>query len=123
MDLIRDVLDNQIVDREGRNMGRVDGIVGELRPGQPVRVACIELGPPTLAGRLHPRLGEWVEKRMPSLCIRVSFPSLAGRCPISIQALSKMSKMLPMSSMPINCRKPHGVTAATLTSVVRITPP
>src|SRR5437867_12251005 len=67
MDLIRDVLDNQVVDRNGRNMGRVDGIIGELRPGQPVRVAFMEMGPPTLAGRLHPKLGKWVDKRMPKV--------------------------------------------------------
>ena len=33
INLIRDVLDNQLVDRDGRRMGRVDGIVAELREG------------------------------------------------------------------------------------------
>lgn len=60
MDIIRDVLDNQIVDRNQRNMGKVDGIVMELRDGEPPRLAYIEVGVTTLAGRLNPRLASWV---------------------------------------------------------------
>lgn len=61
MDVIRDVLDNQLVDRNQRKMGKVDGIVVELRDdGQPPRLAYIEVGMPTLARRLHPRLQRWI---------------------------------------------------------------
>lgn len=60
MDLIRDVLDNQIVDRNQRQMGKVDGIVIECKDGEPPRVAYLEVGIPTLARRLHPRLQRWV---------------------------------------------------------------
>lgn len=60
MDVIRDVLDNQIVDRNQRKMGKVDGIIAELRDGQPPRLAYLETGATTLAGRLHPRLQRWV---------------------------------------------------------------
>lgn len=60
MDLIRDVLDNQIVDRNQRKMGKVDGIVIELRDGEPPRLAYLEVGMPTLARRVHPRLQHWV---------------------------------------------------------------
>lgn len=60
MDVIRDVLDQQLVDRNNFKMGRVDGIVMELRDGQPPRLAYIEVGMPTLARRLHPRLERWV---------------------------------------------------------------
>jgi sporulation protein YlmC with PRC-barrel domain len=60
MDVIRDVLDNQLVDRNQRKMGKVDGIVMELRDGQPPRLAYIEVGMPVLARRLHPRLQRWV---------------------------------------------------------------
>ena len=60
MDLIRDVLDNQLVDRNGRKMGKVDGIVVELRDGEPPRLVYIETGLPTLARRLHPRLASWI---------------------------------------------------------------
>lgn len=60
MDIIRDVLDNQLVDRNQHKLGRVDGIVMELRDGQPPRLTCIEVGLPVLARRLHPRLEGWV---------------------------------------------------------------
>ena len=59
MDLIRDVLDNQLVDRHQRKMGKVDGIVIELRENEPPRLAYIEVGAVVLAQRLHPRLGRW----------------------------------------------------------------
>lgn len=56
MDIIRDVLDNQLVDRHQRKMGRVDGIVVELQEGQPPRLAYLEVGFPVLARRIHPHL-------------------------------------------------------------------
>ncbi len=59
--LIRDVLDEQVIDRRKRKMGKVDGLIIVLRKDQPPRLAYIELGMSTLAHRLHPRLGEWVE--------------------------------------------------------------
>ena len=60
MELIRDVLDNQLVDRQGHKIGKVDGIVIELEAGTPPRLAYLEVGAPTLAHRLHPRLGACV---------------------------------------------------------------
>lgn len=60
MDVIRDVLDNQIVDRNQRKMGKVDGIVIEYKDGEPPRLAYLEVGIPTLAQRVHPRLKKWV---------------------------------------------------------------
>ncbi len=60
MDVIRDVLDHQLVDNNQVKMGRVDGIVIELRDGYPPRLAYIEVGLPSLARRLHPRLERWV---------------------------------------------------------------
>ena len=60
MRLIRDVLDNQVVDGEKNKVGRVDGLVIELRGDEPPRVLCIEMGAPVLARRLHPRLGQWL---------------------------------------------------------------
>ncbi|BAY24551.1 hypothetical protein NIES2100_43460 [Calothrix sp. NIES-2100] len=60
MDIIRDVLDNQLVDRNQRKMGKVDGVVMELREGEPPRVAYIEVGVTTLANRINPRLARWV---------------------------------------------------------------
>ncbi|MBH8574877.1 hypothetical protein I8752_17985 [Nostocaceae cyanobacterium CENA369] len=56
MDVIRDVLDNQLVDRNQRKMGKVDGIVIEYEDGKQPRLAYIEVGLVTLARRIHPRL-------------------------------------------------------------------
>jgi len=61
MDLIRDVLDKQLVDRRERRMGKIDGLIVEIEAGKPPRVAAIEQGAATLARRLHPRLVRWVE--------------------------------------------------------------
>ena len=59
MDLIRDVLDKEVVDRNGREMGRVDSLVLHLREGSPPRVAAIDIGPAVLAYRVRPVLGRW----------------------------------------------------------------
>jgi sporulation protein YlmC with PRC-barrel domain len=62
MDLARDCLDSQLVDRNGRHMGRVDGIVIEIEDDAQPRVAFIEVGVVTQAARLHPRLGHFVAR-------------------------------------------------------------
>lgn len=59
MHLFADVLDKQLVDVRGRNAGKVDGIVLELRDGAPPRVAYIEVGPITLLRRFSERLARW----------------------------------------------------------------
>ncbi|HYU36101.1 MAG TPA: hypothetical protein VEW48_28410 [Thermoanaerobaculia bacterium] len=59
MELVRDVLDKQLVDREGTKMGRADGIVLEIRADGPPRVDSLTLGFAVLASRLHPRFGDW----------------------------------------------------------------
>ena len=60
--LVRDVLDNQLLDARDQNAGKVDGIVLELRQGEPPRVRYVEVGPITLARRLNRRLGKWVAR-------------------------------------------------------------
>ncbi len=62
MELGRQVLDLQVIDRKGVAMGKVDGVLLELRDGAPPRVAAIVLGAVTLATRIHPRLGAWVKR-------------------------------------------------------------
>jgi sporulation protein YlmC with PRC-barrel domain len=56
VDLGREILDQQLVDRSGINMGKVDGLVLQLREDGPPRVAAIQTGGHLLARRLHPRL-------------------------------------------------------------------
>jgi hypothetical protein len=60
LDLVRDLLDKKVVDRNGREMGRVDNVILDVRPGAPPRVAGFELGPEVLAARVHPIFGRWV---------------------------------------------------------------
>jgi hypothetical protein len=62
LDLARDVLDNQVVDREGTKMGRVDGLVLELRGDKPPRVDAIEMGFIVLARRMGPRFERWLDR-------------------------------------------------------------
>ena len=57
--LVRDILDNQLLDVKNQNAGKVDGIVLEMRPGEPTRVHYVEVGPITLLRRLNRRLGDW----------------------------------------------------------------
>ena len=63
MQLGRVVLDQQAVDAEGRQMGKVDGIVLELR-GDQARVAALVVGGTTLLWRLHAGLAAWAERRL-----------------------------------------------------------
>ena len=60
MDLVRDLLDKQLIDRHGRRAGKVDGVVLDVRLGRPPRVAALEVGVATLARRVHPRLERWL---------------------------------------------------------------
>jgi len=68
MHLVRDVLDKQLLDRLGRKIGRVDGIIVEIqdRRSRP-RVVALESGCATQAMRIHPKLARWVE----TLCRRI----------------------------------------------------
>jgi sporulation protein YlmC with PRC-barrel domain len=59
MDLVRDLLDKKVVDRHGREMGRVDSIVLDAGGGQP-RIVALEIGPAVVAQRLHPIFGRWI---------------------------------------------------------------
>jgi hypothetical protein len=60
VDVVRDVLDKSVIDRNGREMGRVDGILVELRPNQPVHLTAVLIGPAALGDRLHPAVGRLV---------------------------------------------------------------
>jgi sporulation protein YlmC with PRC-barrel domain len=58
--MVRDVLDKAVVDRHGHELGRVDGVMIDVRPGAPPRVSALEIGPSILAARIHPLLGRVV---------------------------------------------------------------
>jgi len=60
MDLLRDVLDKQLIDRNGVKMGKVDGIVAELRQDGPPRVVAIEVGAIVMARRFGQRPQHWI---------------------------------------------------------------
>lgn len=66
MNLVHDVLDRVVVDRNQRHMGRVDGLAIELRDDAPPRVAHVVVGgEPAMErlagwlGRLARALGRW----------------------------------------------------------------
>lgn len=61
MYLFRDILDQQLVDRNGEPLGRVDGIVFEPREGAPPRVLQLTMGAVPLAGRFGQRVQRLVE--------------------------------------------------------------
>ena len=66
MDVIRDVLDKQLVDLENTPLGMVDGIIMEWRDGARPRLACIEVGGGAAARRVGARMGRlvrWLERR------------------------------------------------------------
>ena len=64
MELCRTVLDQQVIDARDRPMGKVDGIVLELRPGRPARVAAVVVGGTTLLWRINRRLAGWAERKL-----------------------------------------------------------
>lgn len=60
--LVRDVLDAQVLDREKRPMGKVDGIALELRAHEPPRVAYLEIDGAAAWRRLGARFGRWARR-------------------------------------------------------------
>jgi hypothetical protein len=60
VELVRDVLDKQIIAADHVKAGKVDGIIVALRKGRAPRVIALELGTATIAMRISRRLGRWV---------------------------------------------------------------
>ena len=56
MDLVRDVLDKKLIDRENCPMGRVDGLVLHAGERSQPRITHIEIGGTTPWMRLHPAI-------------------------------------------------------------------
>jgi sporulation protein YlmC with PRC-barrel domain len=64
VELGRDLLDQQVTDARDRQVGKVDGVVLELREGAPARVAAIVVGGTTLLWRIHAGLAAWAERKL-----------------------------------------------------------
>lgn len=62
MELGRDILDQQVTDREGTPIGRVDGIVLRLRDGRPPTIARLVIGGRTPLKRISPWLARGAER-------------------------------------------------------------
>ncbi len=60
MNLVRDLLDAQLIDRDKTKMGRIDGIVLSFDEDGRPRIDHFELGFVVLARRIHPRLELWL---------------------------------------------------------------
>jgi sporulation protein YlmC with PRC-barrel domain len=60
----RDIMDQQVVDAEGRLMGKVDGVVIESDQHGEARLAGIVIGGTTLLWRLNRRLAQWAEAKL-----------------------------------------------------------
>ena len=60
-EIVRDILDLQLVDRDKTKMGRVDGLVLAVDDGQQPRIDHFELGFASLARRIHPILERWLQ--------------------------------------------------------------
>lgn len=60
--LVRDVLDKQVFDVNGLKVGKVDGLILNLRANRPPRVMALELSMVTTWRRVHPALGRIVER-------------------------------------------------------------
>ena len=54
------ILDQQMVDRKGELMGKVDGVMLELRGGKPPRLSGLVIGGGTAVRRVHPRIAAWL---------------------------------------------------------------
>jgi sporulation protein YlmC with PRC-barrel domain len=71
MKLVADLLDKQLVDRDGHPCGKVDGIVLTVGHGPP-RVSAIEVGCVTLADRLGRRAGRGMRRLVSRLGDRIA---------------------------------------------------
>ena len=61
IELARALLDQQLLDRSGTKMGRIDGLVFKWEEGKQPVVDHFESGFMVLAQRLHPRVAKWLE--------------------------------------------------------------
>lgn len=80
VELVHDVLDMQLVDRNGEKMGRVDGVTVELREGEPPRVAELLIGGAVLADRV----GGWAALLLRVLAWVTRTKTVVTRIPFAV---------------------------------------
>jgi len=59
--LVSDYLDCQLIDRHGKPVGRIDGIVARFEGDRQPRIVYVEVGSVTLARRMSAKMGRWAE--------------------------------------------------------------
>jgi sporulation protein YlmC with PRC-barrel domain len=87
MNLVRDVLDKELLDRDEEPMGRADGLMMHVGKHSQPRITYIEVGGPVLWDRVHPVLGRlarrlassWGPKRREQVRIPWSRVKTVGR--------------------------------------------
>ncbi len=62
MRLMRDVLDNQLVDRNKVKIGKADSIIVEIQASAPPKIVCIETGLAPKVRRIHPALARLLQR-------------------------------------------------------------
>jgi sporulation protein YlmC with PRC-barrel domain len=60
MNVGQELLDQQVTDRNGQQMGKVDGVVLELGQGKAPRVFSLVIGGGTAARRVHRGFARWL---------------------------------------------------------------
>jgi hypothetical protein len=89
VDLFRQCLDLQLLDRKKRRMGRVDGIILELEPDRPPRVAYVEVGLTTVADRFSIYVRRRIISLMKRLGIRTDRSQIAwGKIKIGVNEVT-----------------------------------
>lgn len=87
MHVVRDVLDKELLDREDKPMGRVDGLILHAGKESQPRITHIAIGGPTPWDRVHPVFGRlsrrlnswWGPKRPDAVRIPWSRVEIVGR--------------------------------------------
>lgn len=62
MYLARDCLDNRLLDRKGRPIGHIDGVVMTIEDDAQPQIIAIEVGSVAQGRRMGARVGRWVER-------------------------------------------------------------
>jgi sporulation protein YlmC with PRC-barrel domain len=76
-DIVYRLLDDELVDSDGRRCGRVDDLEIEGQPGEPAHIAAIVCGPGAWSQRLPRRLGAVIDRLFGSDTLRIPWSEVA----------------------------------------------